>query len=110
MARNDRLLALKGRRGPHAIPHIGLAPLTAMLEGGETSGIVRRREGARGHPLFRRALAARSLTRAASRKGAGGKIRSLLGASPFVRTGVVMPQRNSCAARAAPRHSPRRGT
>jgi hypothetical protein len=34
-----------------------------MLEGGETSGIVRRREGAREHPHFRRALAARSLRR-----------------------------------------------
>jgi hypothetical protein len=63
MAGIGKLLALKSRRGPHAIPHIGLAPLTAMLEGGETSGIVRRREGAREHPHFRRALAARSLPR-----------------------------------------------
>jgi hypothetical protein len=33
MAGIGKLLALKSRRGPPAVPHIGAAPLTAMLEG-----------------------------------------------------------------------------
>ena len=89
MAGVGKLLALKSKRGPPAIPACRLAPLTAMLEGGETSRVVRRREGARGHPHFRRALAARSFPH---RKLEGRAANSLaLGASPFVRTGVVMP-------------------
>ena len=35
MAGAGKLLAAKSRRGPQFLPHIGLAPLTAMLEGGE---------------------------------------------------------------------------
>ena len=67
----------------HIHPSYGLAPLTATFEGGELRALFRRREDARGHPHFRRALAARSFHRR-KLEGAGGT-------SPFVRTGVVMP-------------------
>jgi hypothetical protein len=73
------------RRQARAARHssYGLAPLTATFEGGELRALFRRREDARGHPHFRRALAARSFHRR-KLEGAGGT-------SPFVRTGVVMP-------------------
>ena len=99
MAGIGKLLASKSRRRPHAIQHIGLAPLTATFEGGELRALFRRREDARRHPHFRRALAARSFPPPQA-GGAGGT-------SPFVRTGVVMPRAAIVApARSAPRLSP----
>ena len=112
MAGISKLLALKSRRGPHAIPHIGLAPPGRRLEGGETSGIglavVRARLGSNPHAPTR-VLAARSFP---SRELEGRAANSLaLRRIPICadwRRHAV--SRDSCAAR-CPRLSPKaRGT
>ena len=99
MAGIGELLASKSRRRPHAIQHIGLAPLTAMLEGGELRALSGGVRTLGGIPTSD-ALSPPAPSPAPQAGGGGRHI-------PFVRTGVVMPRAAIVApARSAPRLSP----